>query len=83
MKWFLVVLWVPLVMMTVVQAGSRKVTDAPGVLIMGTVNDPDGKPVEGAVAIWGDSPYWQPGNQEVLTNNQLCTVAATLAEGGK
>ena len=41
-----------------------------GVSIAGTVIDPDGKPVEGAVVAWGDDPYFDAGSQEVRTDKQ-------------
>lgn len=40
-----------------------------GTVITGTVTDPGGKPVEGAVVIWGDRPYWEHRpQQEVRTD---------------
>lgn len=34
----------------------------------GAVTDANGKPVAGAVVVWGDDPYEQTGNQEVRTD---------------
>jgi beta-lactamase regulating signal transducer with metallopeptidase domain/thiol-disulfide isomerase/thioredoxin len=39
-----------------------------GISVTGKVTDPAGKPIENAVVIWGEQPYWQQGSQEVLTN---------------
>lgn len=39
-----------------------------GFSIEGQVTDPDGNPVERAVVIWGDNPYFQTGSQEILTD---------------
>ena len=39
-----------------------------GDTVHGTVTAPDGKPVAGAIVIWGDRPYWQAGSQEVRTD---------------
>jgi hypothetical protein len=39
-----------------------------GVAVNGTVRDPDGKPVAGAVVIWGNDPYFEQGSQEVRTD---------------
>jgi len=43
---------------------------AEGVRFKGTVVDDLGKPIEGALVIWGDRPYWQKGSQEIKTNEQ-------------
>ncbi len=40
-----------------------------GIVVSGTVTDPQGKPVAEALVIWGDRPYWQEGSQEVRTDN--------------
>ena len=36
--------------------------------ISGTVKDVDGKPLAGAIVIWGDNPYQEEGSQEVRTD---------------
>ena len=38
-----------------------------GLSATGTVTDSLGRPVAGAVVIWGDHPYWELGSQEVRT----------------
>ena len=38
--------------------------------MQGNVTGPDGKPVSGAVVIWGDDPYFQEGTQEVRTDRE-------------
>lgn len=43
---------------------------ARGVRVTGTVTDPAGKPVAGAVVVWGDDPYGLDGSQEVRTNEK-------------
>ncbi len=39
-----------------------------GIVATGTVTDPQGKPVAGAVVVRGESPYWEWGSQEVRTD---------------
>ncbi len=42
-----------------------------GIRLTGTITDPQGKPVVGALAIWGDRPFWEHNpQQEVLTDDQ-------------
>ena len=41
-----------------------------GVVATGTVTDPSGKPVPGAVVVRGDHPYMEWGSQEVRTDEQ-------------
>ena len=42
-----------------------------GIRVTGTVTDPSGKPVAGALAIWGNQPYWEHRpHQEVFTDEQ-------------
>jgi thiol-disulfide isomerase/thioredoxin/uncharacterized GH25 family protein len=42
-----------------------------GKRLTGTITDPDGKPVAGALAIWGDRPYWEHRpQQEVRTDDE-------------
>jgi protocatechuate 3,4-dioxygenase beta subunit len=43
---------------------------ARGIRVSGSVTDPTGKPVPGAVVVWGDDPYRVPGSQEVRTDEQ-------------
>ncbi len=51
---------------------SRKatITMRGGLLATGTVTDPEGKPVVGAVVVRGDDPYLEVGSQEVRTDEQ-------------
>ena len=39
-----------------------------GLVATGTVTDPQGKPVAGAVVVRGDDPYFEVGSQEVRTD---------------
>lgn len=39
-----------------------------GISLTGQITDPDGEPIAGALAIWGERPYWQTGSQEVRTD---------------
>ena len=39
-------------------------------VVTGTVTDPDGKPVAGAVVVWGDQPYYGNLRQEVPTDRR-------------
>jgi hypothetical protein len=41
-----------------------------GIRVTGAVTDPKGKPVAGAVVVWGDDPYGMPGSQEVRTDQR-------------
>jgi beta-lactamase regulating signal transducer with metallopeptidase domain/protocatechuate 3,4-dioxygenase beta subunit/thiol-disulfide isomerase/thioredoxin len=41
-----------------------------GIVATGTITDPQGKPVAGAVVVRGDRPYWEEGSQEVRTDEQ-------------
>jgi protocatechuate 3,4-dioxygenase beta subunit len=43
---------------------------ARGIRVTGTVSDPTGKPIAGAVVVWGDDPYLMPGSQEVRTDQR-------------
>ena len=49
---------------------SRKatITMRGGLMVTGTVTDPQGKPVVGAVVVRGDDPYLEVGSQEVRTD---------------
>ena len=47
--------------------GTAKIVMHDGPVVTGTVTDPDGRPVAGAVVVWGDDPYLQTGSQEVQT----------------
>jgi beta-lactamase regulating signal transducer with metallopeptidase domain/thiol-disulfide isomerase/thioredoxin/uncharacterized GH25 family protein len=40
-----------------------------GLVATGTVTDPEGKPITGAVVVRGDDPYFDPGSQEVRTDD--------------
>ena len=41
-----------------------------GLVARGTVTDPQGKPIAGAVVVRGDDPYFEVGSQEVRTDDQ-------------
>ena len=43
---------------------------ARGICVTGAVTDPKGKPVVGAVVVWGDDPYLMWGSQEVRTDKR-------------
>ncbi len=47
---------------------TAKLALQPGIQITGTVVDSLGNPVEDALIVWGDRPYWQQGSQETKTN---------------
>ena len=50
---------------------TARIVMARGTPVEGVVTDPDGKPIEGAVVIWGDDPYRDSRNQtqEVRTDS--------------
>ncbi len=52
------------------RARKATITMRGGLSATGTVIDPDGKPVVGAVVVRGERPYWDVGSQEVLTDAQ-------------
>jgi hypothetical protein len=41
-----------------------------GIPTTGTVRDGNGKPVAGAVVVWGHDPYFEQGSQEVRTDSE-------------
>ena len=47
---------------------SAKLVMAKGIQVRGRVIDEAGKPIENALVVWGDSPYWQEGSQEIFTD---------------
>ena len=52
-----------------------------GIVATGTVTDPQGKPIAGAVVVRGDHPYWEVGSQEVRTDEQGRYHLPPLAAG--
>lgn len=47
---------------------SHKLVMERGVKVSGTITSPEGKPVAGALVIWGDTPYHNTNIQEALTD---------------
>jgi hypothetical protein len=41
-----------------------------GIRVTGTITDPQGKPIEGAVVVWGDDPYLERAADEVYTDEK-------------
>lgn len=54
-----------------------------GVRANGRVVDPDGKPIRGAVIIWGDRPYWEEGSQEITSSDDGLFQLPAQPEGKK
>jgi uncharacterized GH25 family protein len=64
---------------------------ARGIRVTGSVTNPSGKPVPGAVVVWGDDPYMMEGSQEVRTDERgiyrfpplppMPTTVTVMAEG--
>jgi thiol-disulfide isomerase/thioredoxin/uncharacterized GH25 family protein len=52
------------------RARTASITMRGGIVATGTVTDPQGKPVAGAVVVRGDDPYFEVGHQEVRTDEQ-------------
>ena len=50
-----------------------------GVSVAGRVTNPAGEPVDGAVIVWGDDPYFQQGSQEIKTDSDGRYRIPTLA----
>ncbi|WP_165250539.1 carboxypeptidase regulatory-like domain-containing protein [Paludisphaera soli] len=67
--------------MTSLRDQTATITMRGGVRAAGTVTDPDGKPVAGAVVVWGDHPYFDEGSQEVLTDAAGSFRLPALAAG--
>lgn len=61
--------------------GSAKITMSRGIQLTGTVTNGAGEAIEGALVIWGDDPYFQPGSQEVLTDAEGKYRLPPLARG--
>jgi beta-lactamase regulating signal transducer with metallopeptidase domain/thiol-disulfide isomerase/thioredoxin len=57
------------------------ITMRAGLVAAGTVIDPQGKPVTGAVVVRGDHPYMEWGSQEVLTDENGHYRLPPLASG--
>lgn len=49
---------------------TAKIVMRRGVNVIGTVMDPNGKPVPKAIVIWGDDPYFEEGSQEIRTDEK-------------
>jgi hypothetical protein len=56
--------------MAALRARTATITMRGGLRVTGTVTDPRGQPVAGAVVVRGDQPYWEPGSQEVRTDDK-------------
>jgi beta-lactamase regulating signal transducer with metallopeptidase domain/thiol-disulfide isomerase/thioredoxin len=56
--------------MPALRAQTASITMRGGLVAQGTVTDPTGKPVVGAVVVRGDHPYWEWGSQEVRTDER-------------
>ena len=56
------------VAMQALRARTATITMQGGLSATGTVTDPEGKPVAGAVVVRGEHPYWEWGSQEVRTD---------------
>jgi beta-lactamase regulating signal transducer with metallopeptidase domain len=52
-----------------------------GTSVQGSVTGPDGKPIVGAVVIWGDGPYLQEGSQEERSDRHGHFTFPPLPEG--
>jgi len=55
--------------MKALRAGTATIKMRGGLVATGTVTDPGGKPIVGAVVVRGDDPYFDPGSQEVRTDD--------------
>ncbi len=58
------------VTMQALRARTATITMRGGLATTGTVTDPDGKPVAGAVVVRGEHPYTEWGSQEVRTDDR-------------
>jgi hypothetical protein len=52
-----------------------------GVQVSGTIKDPTGKPVSGAMVVWGDRPYHNSNVQEAFTDKDGRYRLPPLTEG--
>src|SRR5262249_2355773 len=56
--------------MAALRARTATITMRGGLTVTGTVTDPRGKPVAGAVVVRGENPYFEWGSQEVRTDDK-------------
>ena len=56
------------VTMQALRARTATITMKRGLSVTGTVTDPDGQPIAGAVVVRGERPYWEWGSQEERTD---------------
>ena len=54
--------------MEALRAGKATIKMRGGLSATGTITDPDGKPIVGAVVVRGEHPYLEVGSQEVRTD---------------
>lgn len=52
-----------------------------GIQVAGTITGPDGKPVDNALIVWGDTPYFQSGSQEIAVENDGTYQTPTQKNG--
>jgi beta-lactamase regulating signal transducer with metallopeptidase domain/thiol-disulfide isomerase/thioredoxin/protocatechuate 3,4-dioxygenase beta subunit len=69
------------VTMEALRARTATITMRRGVSVTGTVTDPHGRPVAGAVVVRGERPYWEWGSQEVRTDAQGVYRLPSLPRG--
>lgn len=69
--------------MPALRARTATITMRQGVKAQGMVTDPDGKPVVGAVVVWGDRPYLEWGSQELRTDERGYYQLPALPRGEK
>ena len=53
---------------------------ARGIRVSGTLTDPRGKPVAGAVVVWGDNPYWTPAARRYAPTPRRLSLSAPAAD---
>ena len=67
--------------MPALRARTATITMKGGLSVTGTVTDPEGRTVAGAVVVWGEDPYMQSGSQEVRTNAHGIYILPPLPRG--
>lgn len=64
-------------------AGTARIVMNKGVAVSGNIVDSDGNPVENGLVVWGDSPYWDQGPNEVRIGLEGAFELPALPPGKK
>lgn len=67
--------------LTELRAQTAEVTLRKGIQIRGSITDPNGDPVNNALIVWGDNPYFQTGSQEIMVDPDGTYLTPTQKPG--